>query len=163
MDLSELSISYFPWIHQKTCGLINSLKFFRYKKRNLDTIPINIFCGLSLLGGDIIGMESVTLRKKCPYLEFFWSVFSRIWTKFSPNAGKYGPKKLRIRTLFTQYKVVKIYEMRERFLVFWNEPFLASWLFSSQCSLLIPLTTSENLRFSGVFRRIKREHWEEKG
>ena len=27
------------------------------------------------------------LREKCPYLEFLWSVFS-------PNAGKYGPKKL---------------------------------------------------------------------
>ena len=26
-----------------------------------------------------------SLRKKCPYLELFWSVFS-------PNAGKYGPK-----------------------------------------------------------------------
>ena len=34
-------------------------------------------------------------REKCPYSEFFWSVFS-------PNEGKYGPEKLRIRTLFTQ-------------------------------------------------------------
>ena len=23
-----------------------------------------------------------TLREKYPYLEFFWSVFSRIWTKY---------------------------------------------------------------------------------
>ena len=36
-----------------------------------------------------------TLHEKCPYLKFFWSVFS-------PNAGKHGPEKLRIRTLFTQ-------------------------------------------------------------
>ena len=35
-----------------------------------------------------------TLREKCPYSEFFWSVFS-------PNAGKYGPEKLRKRPLFT--------------------------------------------------------------
>ena len=48
-----------------------------------------------------------TVREKCPYSEFFWSVFSRIWTEygeisvFSPNAGKYGPEKLQIRTLFT--------------------------------------------------------------
>ena len=35
-----------------------------------------------------------SLRKNCPYSEFFWSVFS-------PNAGKCGPEKLRIRTLFT--------------------------------------------------------------
>ena len=32
----------------------------------------------------------------CSYSEFFWSVFSGIWTE-------YGPKKLRIRTLFAQY------------------------------------------------------------
>ena len=47
-----------------------------------------------------------SLRKNCLYSEFFWSVFSRIWTEyllvFSLNAGKYVPKKLQIRTLFTQ-------------------------------------------------------------
>ena len=30
------------------------------------------------------------------------------------------------------------------------------------CSLLIPLKTSENQKFSDVFRGIKRENWEEK-
>ena len=34
------------------------------------------------------------------YSEFFWSVFS-------PNAGKYGLGKLRIRILFTQWIIVK--------------------------------------------------------
>ena len=41
----------------------------------------------------------------------FWSVLSRLWTEylcispvFSPNAGKYEPEKLRIRTLFTQIR-----------------------------------------------------------
>ena len=40
--------------------------------------------------------------------EFFWSVFSRIWTEygeiriFNPNMEKYGPEKLQIRTRFTQ-------------------------------------------------------------
>ena len=33
-----------------------------------------------------------TLREKCPYLEFFWSVFSL-------NTGKCIPKKIRIRTI----------------------------------------------------------------
>ena len=48
------------------------------------------------------------LREKCPYSEFFWSVYSRIRTEygkipvFSPTAGKYGPEKVRIRKLFTQ-------------------------------------------------------------
>ena len=52
---------------------------------------------------DIID-KYITLREKCLHSEFFWSVFSRIRTLsvFSPNAGKYGPEKLRIRTLFTQ-------------------------------------------------------------
>ena len=39
-----------------------------------------------------------TLREKCPYLEFFRSVFSL-------NAGKYRPEKLQIRTLFMQCKL----------------------------------------------------------
>ena len=39
----------------------------------------------------------VTVLEKCLYSEFFWSVFS-------PNAGKYRPGKLRIRTLFTQFE-----------------------------------------------------------
>ena len=37
-----------------------------------------------------------TLREKCPYSEFFWSVFSCIRTEYGkilPKAGKYGPKK----------------------------------------------------------------------
>ena len=34
------------------------------------------------------------LLEKCPYSEFFWSVFS-------PNAGKCGPEKLQMPTLFT--------------------------------------------------------------
>ena len=66
-----------------------------------------------------------SLRKKCSYLEFFWSVLSLIRTDYrekprifqhfdwirtdtlyrsvlSPNAGKYTPEKLEIRTLFMQ-------------------------------------------------------------
>ena len=37
-----------------------------------------------------------SLREKCPYSKFFWSVFSHIRTE-------YGPEKLQIRTLFTQW------------------------------------------------------------
>ena len=43
-----------------------------------------------------------TLREKCPYEEFFWSVFSRILTEYGKYANylsvfsprKYGPGKL---------------------------------------------------------------------
>ena len=41
------------------------------------------------------------MREKCPYLEFFWYVFSRIRTE-------YGPEKLGIRTLFTQWDVWQV-------------------------------------------------------
>ena len=49
------------------------------------------------------------MREKCPYLEFFWFVFSCFRSEylylsvFSPNAGKYGPEKLQIGTLFPQW------------------------------------------------------------
>ena len=51
-------------------------------------------------------------RKKCPYLELFWSAFSRIRIEyremvFSPNVGKWGPEYLPIQTLFTQLKAFK--------------------------------------------------------
>ena len=57
-------------------------------------------------------LVQASLREKCLYSEFFWSVFSRIRTEYGeiqsignakcPNAGKYGPEKPRIRILFTQ-------------------------------------------------------------
>ena len=47
----------------------------------------------------VLLLTSKMLRKKCPYSELFWSVFSRIRTEygeylsvFSPNAVKYGPE-----------------------------------------------------------------------
>ena len=45
----------------------------------------------------------------CLYLEFSWSVYSRILTEygeiriFSPNARRYRPEELQIRTLSTQW------------------------------------------------------------
>ena len=51
--------------------------------------------------------ERISLRKKSPYSEFFWSVFSsfglnitKYLSAYSQNAGKHGPGKLRIRILF---------------------------------------------------------------
>ena len=45
--------------------------------------------------------STFALREKCPYSEFFWSVFS-------PNTGKYRPEKFRIRTLFKQCRIRRI-------------------------------------------------------
>ena len=44
-------------------------------------------------GGIERDCQNKSLREKFPYLEFFWSIFS-------PNAGKYGPGNIRIRTSF---------------------------------------------------------------
>ena len=42
-----------------------------------------------------------SLHKKCPYLELFWSVFSRIWTEYGEiNTNRY------IKT----YKYTNIYK-----------------------------------------------------
>ena len=61
----------------------------------------------------------MTLCEKCPNSEFFWTVFSRIWILFvfSPNAGKNGPEKLRIRTLPTQCDTMErsIQNLRQTF------------------------------------------------
>ena len=59
-------------------------------------------------------VDIITLRKKCPYSEFFWSVFYRSRTEYgdlfrkSPYSfrmRKKGPEKLQIRTVFVQCKV----------------------------------------------------------
>ena len=40
-------------------------------------------CGNSVLGLRFYEIKSnITLRKKCPYSELFWSAFSRIWTEY---------------------------------------------------------------------------------
>ena len=54
-----------------------------------------------------------SLHEKCPYLEFFWSVFFRIQTEYSSE-------KLRIRTLFTQWISFIPSEYITKPNVFWN-------------------------------------------
>ena len=56
----------------------------------------------------------MTLREKYPNLEFFWLVFSRIWTEYGVirslfilNARIYRPESLQIQTMFTQYDTDK--------------------------------------------------------
>ena len=40
--------------------------------------------------------NSCTLREKCPYLEFFWSVFSHIWTEYG-EILRISPYSVRMR------------------------------------------------------------------
>ena len=78
--------------------------FFSYMASS-NLLFFNFFC-LSLF--NLCVFKFPPLCEKCPYSEFFWSVFSRIRTEYgeirriSPNVEKYGPDKLGIRTLFTQ-------------------------------------------------------------
>ena len=63
------------------------------------------------------GLMPLSLREKCPYSEFFRSVFSRIWTEYgeilciSPNTDK-----LRIRAL----QAVKIYLIQVLLVLGWS-------------------------------------------
>ena len=50
---------------------------------------------------DIVFFQYLTLREKVPYSEFFWSV-----SILNPNAEKYRPEKLGIRTTFTQCNLI---------------------------------------------------------
>ena len=87
-----------------------------YKATRLDLILLKISKDLRL---------GQTLREKCPYSEFFRSLFSRIridtdstpyLSVFSPNAGKYRPEKNKIRTLFTQWKTLE-----DSYFPYWNK------------------------------------------
>ena len=59
--------------------------------------------------------QKLTLSEKCLYSEFFWFVFS-------PNAGKYGPEKLRIQRLFTHCDIVPFYQGYTHFSDIYKEP-----------------------------------------
>ena len=52
---------------------------------------------------NIFSLLHLSLREKCLYSEILWSVFS-------PNAGKDGPEKFRIETIFTQYMFIGFYK-----------------------------------------------------
>ena len=48
-------------------------------------------------------VKTLSLREKCPYSEFFYSIFFSIWTEYGEiRSIKYKPEKQRIRTLFMQ-------------------------------------------------------------
>ena len=94
-------------------------------KNRVDQIPPKLglivsksqttLCGKRILLNHHSFMNFIICRylhsvKKVQIRSFFWSVFSRIRTEygeillsvFSPNAGKYGPEKIGIWTLFMQ-------------------------------------------------------------
>ena len=61
------------------------------------------------------------LHEKCPYSEFFWSIFSRIRTRIQPECRKIRTRKLRIWTLFTQWRLVIFISVPPGFCIKSNE------------------------------------------
>ena len=63
-----------------------------------------------------------TLREMCPYLGFFWSLFSRIRTEFSPNEGIRTRKTLNTGSfqtvLFFSFKPLRLRKIRCSFFIF---------------------------------------------
>ena len=64
-----------------------------------------------------LNFKHSSLCKKCPYSEFFWSVFSYIRTEYGvwiiiQNAGKYGQEKLQILPLFTQWFLTSFIQIK---------------------------------------------------
>ena len=86
-------------------NLTESDRVLRYQNRQCCGEQTLIKTGSTLHRKVVNGSSVNALRKKCPYSELFWSVFSNIRTEygeilrylsvFSPNAGKYGPPKVR--------------------------------------------------------------------
>ena len=91
-------------------------------KEDLMMSSFKIFC--IHLNMAFLILETVVrdLSEKCPYQEYFWSLFSSIRTEylsvFCPNARKYGPEKFRIRTLFKQCMLFSLYPVYLTFTLF---------------------------------------------
>ena len=112
---------------------------------------------------------SSTCKVFNPFLDNYFQGVSNICGDINPfqrfsgvfrgyKMGTWARNGLNIGISFSEIQN-QIHIMRKfwtNFLFFLN-PFL------SQCSILIPMKTSENRRFSDVFTWNKRKHWEEKG
>ena len=66
----------------------------------LDTSKYLIFQkihSMRFLEVDVILVDMDTLRKECPYSEFFWSVFSWVWTEYGDFRIQSKSRKIRTR------------------------------------------------------------------
>ena len=104
-----LSVLYFAqnWqkLHKKQKKqLVSNCVFSFYSARTYDYIILEIHayalnyqnCQTTYSIETLTNIrKNTTPHEKCPYLKFFWSVFSCIRTK-------YGPEELQIHTTFTQ-------------------------------------------------------------
>ena len=91
----------------------------------------------------------LSLREKCSYLEFFWSVFSHIRTEYG-EILRVSPYSIRMRENTDQ--------KNSEYGHFWPVSVLKINPFLAFDLILYPL---KNQRFSNVFRGINRKHWPE--
>ena len=103
-----------PLTRDVTCSVI-LIGRKKYEQATSDEYPTDlgiIHMSFNCHCSVYLSFISHTLREKCPYSEFFWSVFSRIRTEYGEilRTSAYSvqmwentdQKKLRIWTLFTQ-------------------------------------------------------------
>ena len=114
------------WLH--VAFLFESYNFFNGLKVKNEFDPYRRHIDATVRLNRIL---KLALREKCPYSEFFWSVFS-------PNAGKYGPEKLWTQTLFTQCCVYWGFPVFQSFHLLLCIPFpvcffLYFWCFYKMC------------------------------
>ena len=92
----------FPWTLD-----VKGLTIYEYKYLPLSTgwdswaVVMNIlskkvYFYMTLIVIDMVTFMGKALSKQCPYDEFFWSVFSRIWTEYGDLLCK-SPYSVRMR------------------------------------------------------------------
>ena len=99
LDYSERNCWYLGvlnWCHQKEILKLSCPPDFLTNIETDTAWKVSVFGDFLVL----IFPHSDWIRSISPY-----SVNTEYISVFSPNAGKYGPEKLRIRTLFTQFQI----------------------------------------------------------
>ena len=76
-----------------------------WKRSHFISVKLNDVNEIKLIQRFVCSFLIKSLRKKCPYSKFFWSVFSQFWTEYkkirsiSPYSRKYGIREFeKIRT-----------------------------------------------------------------
>ena len=67
---------------QRRCDFANDVKSSKYNQ-------LEAVLGYNVFSGTPVSTTTTALREKCPYSEFFWSVFSHIQTRKTSITGTF--------------------------------------------------------------------------
>ena len=95
-------------LHIRKCQFLTS--FYSFVKQAKSVVDVSVNLDINWLGQIAYGIyfgfsdeqevhsksSYKTLRKKCPYSEFFWSAFSRIWTEYE-KVFRISPDSVQLR------------------------------------------------------------------